>query len=59
VRGLEGRVDRAHQIALHGVQVDGMPQPRGKGGDDRLGVVPGPVEPAVDRTTRPYARNVP
>jgi hypothetical protein len=31
VRGLEGHVDRADQVAQHGVQVDGLPQPGGGG----------------------------
>jgi hypothetical protein len=45
VGGLERRVDRARQIALDDVEIDGLTQPRGKGGDDRLCVIPGPVEP--------------
>ena len=34
MRGLEGRVDHADQVALHGIQVDGLPQPGGEGGDE-------------------------
>ncbi len=39
VSGLERLVDRADEIALHGVQVHGLAQPGGECRRDRLGVV--------------------
>jgi len=42
--GLEGTADGVDQVALDGVQVDGLAQLRGEGGHDCFGVVAGAVE---------------
>jgi len=58
VIGLERLVDRGDEIALHGVEVHGLAQPGGEYRHDRLGVVAGPVEPAVDCPLHPAAQRV-
>ncbi len=45
--GFERVIDAADQIALDRVEFNRSAQPRGEGGDDYLGIVTGPVEPAI------------
>jgi hypothetical protein len=56
--GLERLMDHADQIALHRVQINGLAQPRGERGHDRLRVVARPVEPAVHGVLHPPAQRV-
>jgi dihydrofolate reductase len=58
VRGLERAKHRVGQIALHGAEIHGLPGPGGEGRDDRLGVVPGPVEPPVHGALHPAPQRV-
>jgi hypothetical protein len=51
-------VHRAHQLALHGVEIHRLAQLCGERGHYRLGVVPGPVEPAVHRVLHPPPQRV-
>ena len=48
VGGLERAMNGINQVALHRVKVNSSAQPRGEARYDRLGVVAGAVEPAVD-----------
>ena len=43
----QGGADHTGEVGLDGVEIDGVLQPRGERGDDSVGVVAGPVEPAV------------
>jgi len=56
--GLKGFLDHADQIAAYRVEIDGLAQPRGERGHDRLGMVACPVEPAVDGVLDPLAQRV-
>ena len=46
--GLNRAIDRGEQFVAHGVEVDRIAQSQGEGGDDRIGVVAGTVEAAID-----------
>src|SRR5207253_6388844 len=50
---LKGPVHGGEQVALDGVEVHGVLQPGGEGGYGAVGVVAGPVEPAVHDPLHP------
>ena len=54
VSRLESLADHAGQVISHGVQVYGPAQPRVECCHDRLGIIAGPVEPAVNYPLRAY-----
>ncbi len=54
--GLERLVDDGDQVALHGAELDGPPRLPGEGGQDLLGVLASPVEPAVYHVPHPAAQ---
>src|ERR1700722_13053623 len=58
VGGFQGQVDGAGQGVADRVQVDSVFQPGREGCDGLVGVVPGPVEPAVHPSLYPQAQRV-
>jgi hypothetical protein len=56
VRGLDGGVDHGQQVGPDRVEVDGVAEPGGEGGDHLVGVVADPVEPAVHGVLDPPAQ---
>jgi hypothetical protein len=53
VHGLERALDRTEQVSLHSGRVHRVLQACREGRDRQLGIVPGPVEPAVHRVLDP------
>ena len=58
VSWLERVMDGIDQITLHHVKVNRPAQPRSEGSYDRLCVVAGAVEPAVQRALDPLAQRI-